>query len=205
MPQTFNLSIPLSLWFCNGTLLQRRKEGENENDIPNVSRRWTRSISFLWFALHSMLQFYFDFLIFWFTLEENASPVFPSVFRQGLWQTLFTSWIDLSWNQDVHFTRDAPLYHRSVLVCQLSTRKELLKESTTFCYYQLQIEIRFLTCTKKNWVWQAKSQNFYFKRTLLFSLLCSYNSPLIQCYTHIISQKTSCFKCKLMLTQVFSD
>ena len=47
MTQNFYLSSCFSLWFCNEKLL-RRKKGENENDIPNVSRRWTRSISFLW-------------------------------------------------------------------------------------------------------------------------------------------------------------
>ena len=31
---------------------------------------------------------------------------------------------DLSWNHDVHFTQEALLYHRSVLVCQLSARKK---------------------------------------------------------------------------------
>ena len=51
---------------------------------------------------------------------------------------------------------------------------------------------------------RSKITTFLFKRTLLSSLLCSYNSLLIQCYTHIISQKTICFKCKLMLTQVLS-
>ena len=46
----------------------------------------------------------------------------------------------------------------------------------------------------------------FIKRTVLFSLLCFYNSQLIQHYTRfIISQKTSCFKCKLMLKQAFSD
>lgn len=46
----------------------------------------------------------------------------------------------------------------------------------------------------------------FIKRTVLISLLCFYNSQLIQHYTRfIISQKTSCFKCKLMLKQAFSD
>lgn len=83
--------------------------------------------------------------------------------------------------------------------------QNLLKESTTFGYWCLKKEIGFLTCTKRNRISEAKSQNLI-KRTLLFSLLCFYNSLLIQCYTHfIISQKTSCFKCKLMLAKVFSD
>ena len=56
---------------------------------------------------------------FSFTLTENVSPVFAcaSVFGRPCSP-------DLSWNHDVHFTQEALLYHRSVLVCQLSARKK---------------------------------------------------------------------------------
>lgn len=68
-------------------------------------------------------------------------------------------------------------------------------------------EIGFLTCTKRNRVWEAKSQNLI-RRTLLFSLLCCYNSLLILISTTPVllsARRPAALSAKLVLKQVFSD
>lgn len=82
---------------------------------------------------------------------------------------------------------------------------ELLEESTTFAYYQLPQQRNWISNLYKEESSLRSKITKFIKRTVLFSLLCFYNSQLIQHYTHIISQKTSCFKCKLTLKQAFSD
>lgn len=80
LTQTFYLRICFSLWFCNKTLLQRRKKGENENDIPNISTRWTRSG--LSVSLGHLVSLYCIFFLLLFTLKKTHLPcslVFPSL------------------------------------------------------------------------------------------------------------------------------
>ena len=119
LTQTFYIRICFSLWFCNKALLQRRKKGENENYIPNISTRWTRSP--LSVSLGHLFSLYCISVFFFIYAKENSSPVFACVSVLG--RLLFPSWIDLCWNQDVHFSRDALSYHRSVLqVCRFLWR-----------------------------------------------------------------------------------
>ena len=150
-----------------------------------VNKRSWQSVSFgLLFSLCCISVFVlFCFFIY---AKENASPVFACVSFFG--RLLFTSWIDLSWNQDVHFTRDVLSYYRSVLVCHLHARKNYQRSQQHFVSYCR------LVPQQKNWISNLYKEESsrrskltkFIKRTLLFSLLCCYNSLLIHYYTHLV-------------------
>ena len=123
-PQTFYLHSCFSLvsqWNVITTTEEGRKWKQYSERFQTMNKVLT--ISLLRSPLQSVLRLRFFFFFFFFLIyaKENASPVFACVSFFG--RLLFTSWIDLSWNQDVHFTREALSYHRSVLVCQLRARK----------------------------------------------------------------------------------
>ena len=183
-PQTFYIRSCFSTWFRNGTLLQRRKKGENENDIPNVSRRWTRS----WLSVSFGLLFILccTSFFFYFTLKKTHLPcslVFPSLVDFRSPAGLISLGIRM-------FTLHGTLFRITGLcLCASYVLAKIIKGVDNILS-----PIADWWLNKKNWISNLYKEESslrskltkFIKRTLLFSLLCSYNSLLIQYYTHLV-------------------